>query len=119
MKTNKLSLNDNKTKHFVVNKLESQSIRLNIKIEYNTITQVKQTKYLGVMIDEELTCAPHIQHQCSKIARGNWAFASTSENVNLSTLKCAYHGLLYPYLQYCASVWGQAPKSTLKPIQIL
>ena len=42
-----------------------------------------------------------------------------SKYVNLSTLKCAYYSLVYPHLQYCASVWGQAPKSTLKPIQIL
>ena len=26
---------------------------------------------------------------------------------------------MYPHHQYCDSVWGQAPKSTLKPIQIL
>ena len=39
--------------------------------------------------------------------------------VNLSTLKSAYYGLVYPHVQYCGSVWGQAPKSTLKVIQIL
>ena len=27
--------------------------------------------------------------------------------------------LVYPHLQYCASVWGQVTKSTLKPIQTL
>ena len=60
----------------VVNKLKSQSGKLNIEMENNTITQVKQTKILGVIIDEDLTLAPHVQNQCSKIARGNWALAS-------------------------------------------
>ena len=26
---------------------------------------------------------------------------------------------MYPHLQYCAVTWGQAPKTTLKPIQTL
>ena len=103
----------------VANKLKSRSSRLTIKIGNNTITQVKQTKYLGVTIDDDLTWTPHIQNQCTKIARGNWASASISKYVNLSTLKCACYSLVYPHLQYCASVWGQASKSTLKPIQIL
>ena len=101
----------------VVKKLKSQSSRLNIKI--NTITQVKQTNNLGVIIDEDLTWAPRIQHQRTKIARGNWALANIRKYVNKSTLKCAYYGSVYPHLQCCASVWGQAPQSTLKPIQIL
>ena len=121
MKANKLFLNYKKTEYLLVvaNKLKSQSSRLNKKIGNNTVTQVKQTKYLGVIIDEDLIWAPHIQNQCTKIARGNWALASISKYVNLSTSKCAYYGLVYPHLQYCASIWGQAPKSTLKPIQIL
>ena len=119
MKANKLSLNYKKTEYLVVNKLKSQSSRLNIKIGKNTIAQAKQTKYLGVIIDDDLTWVPHIQNQCTKIARANWALASISKYVNLSTLKCAYYGLVYPHLQYCASEWGQVSKSALKPIQIL
>ena len=59
MKANKLSLNYKKKKNriLVVNKLKSQSSRLNIKIGNNTITQVKQTKYLGVLLNEDLTWA--------------------------------------------------------------
>ena len=74
---------------------------------------------MGVIIDDDLTLAPHTQNQCTKIARGNWALASISKYGSLSTLKCAYYGLVYPHLQCCALVWGQASKSTLKPIQIL
>ena len=72
MKASKLSLNyKKKTEYLVVNKLKSQSSRLNIKIGNNTITHVKQTKYLGVIIDEDLTWAPRIQNLCTKIAKGN------------------------------------------------
>ena len=71
MKATKPFLNLKKTTEYLVaNKSKSQSSRLNIKIGYNTITQVKQTKHLGVIIAEDLTWAPHIQNQCTKIARG-------------------------------------------------
>jgi len=46
--------------------------------------------YLGVIIDQDLSWTPHIQMQCSKIARGNWALANLRRFVNISTLKCAY-----------------------------
>ena len=79
MKANKLDLNYENAEYLVVNKLKSQSSRLNIKIENNTIAQVKQRKYLEVIIDEDLTWAPHIQNQCTKIAKENWALASMSK----------------------------------------
>ena len=72
-----------------------------------------------VIIDEDLSWKPHIHNQCSKIAHGNWALTNLRTYVNLSTLKCAYYGLIYPHLQYCSSLWGQASKTSLKPVQTL
>ena len=68
MKANKLPLNyKKKTEYLVVNKLKSQSCSLNIKIGNNTVTHVKLTKYLGVIIDEDLIWASHIQNHCKKL----------------------------------------------------
>ena len=60
-----------------------------------------------------------MHNQCSKIAHGNWALTNVRKYVNLSTLKCAYYGLVYPHLQYCSALWGQASKTSLKPVQTL
>ena len=72
LKTNKLSLNYDKTEFLVVNKSKSKGGSLNIRIGKNDIAQVKHVKYLGVIIDEDLSLKPHIHNQCSKIAHGNW-----------------------------------------------
>ena len=61
----------------------------------------------------------NLHNQCSKIAHGNWALTNLRKYVNLFTLKCAYYGLIYPHLQYCSSLWGQASKTSLKPVQTL
>ena len=55
----------------------------------------------------------YIHNQCSKIAHGNWALTNLRNYVNLSTLRCAYYGLIYPHPQYCSSLWGQASKTSL------
>ena len=55
LKTNKLSLNHNKTEFLVVNKSKSQCGTLNIKTGMNDIAQVKHVKYLEVIIDENLS----------------------------------------------------------------
>ena len=88
LKTNKLSLNYDKTEFLAVNKSKSKGGSLNIRIGKNEIAQVKHVKYLGVIIDEDLSWKPHIHNQCSKIAHGNWAITNLRKYVNLSTLKC-------------------------------
>ena len=67
----------------------------------------------------KISWKPHIHNQCSKIAHGNGALTNLRKYINLSTLKCAYYGLIYPQLQYCSSLWGQARKTSLKSVQTL
>ena len=67
----------------------------------------------------KISWKPPIHNQCSKIAHGNRALINLRTYINLSTLKCAYYGPIYPHLQYCSSVWGQARKTSLKPVQTL
>ena len=83
------------------------------------IAQVKHVKYLEVITDEDLSGTPHIRNQYSKIPHGNWALTNLRKYVNLSTLKRAYFGLIYSQVQHCTSLYGQASKTSLKPIQTL
>jgi len=83
------------------------------------LLKVKKVKYLVIIIDQDLSWTPRIQMQCSKIARGNWALANLRILVKIP-LKYAYYGLVYPHLQYCASILSQVSnKSILKPIEVL
>ena len=70
LKTNKLSLNYDKTEFVLVNKSKFKGGSLNIRIGKNDIALVKHVEYLGLIIDEDLSRKPHIRNQCSKIAHG-------------------------------------------------
>jgi len=70
MKANKLSINYSKTEYLVINKTKLQQNSIKIKIGNEKITQVNKVKYLGVIINQDLSCTLQIDMQCSKIARG-------------------------------------------------
>ena len=54
LKVNKLSLNIKKT-HYIIIHRKKEPISVRIKIENETIDKVKQTKFLGVVIDSKLS----------------------------------------------------------------
>ncbi len=53
LKTNKLSLNIPKT-HYIVFSNIRKKVKLDVKMERNTINQVHSTKFLGIIIDDDL-----------------------------------------------------------------
>ncbi len=58
LKTNKLSLNIPKTHYMVFSNIRKK-VKLDIKIEGNTIHQVHSTKFLGIIIDVDLCWKSH------------------------------------------------------------
>ena len=68
--TNKLVLNISKTNYMIfTSKSKSYNNISNIHIDGNEIQQVNKTKCLGIIIEEYLNWATHINHLCNIIAR--------------------------------------------------
>ena len=77
-------------------------------------------KYLGILIDKNLSWKYHIDYVASKISRTIGIIASLRHLIPLSTLLTIYRSLVAPYLTYGVVAWGQAAKSNLlKMILIL
>ena len=72
------------------------------------VARVACTKFLGVLIDEKLSCADHIKSIKMKITKGTGILEKEKKYINLSTLVTLYHSFIYPYLTYCLEVWGGA-----------
>jgi hypothetical protein len=80
------------------------------------IDQKKVAKYLGVLIDENLSWKPHINNINIKMRSGLAMMYKTKAVVSSSTLRTLYYSFIYPYLDYNLINWSSAPKSHLKCI---
>ena len=76
-------------------------------------------KFLGVLIDKNLTWRPHIDHITSKISKIVGIIARLRHHVPLNILLQIYRLLIFPYTLYGVPVWGQASQCDLKKILTL
>ena len=114
---NKLSINVEKTNCMMISnqRCEPPSFFLNnIQIE-----NVTNTKYLGVEIDNRMNFGLHISAIAAKVAKSIGVLHRLKNFLPGDALRICYYSLIYPYLNYCALVWGGACDSKLSPLEIL
>ena len=100
-------------------KTKQNKPELKVSIDNNPIKHSHHTKYLGVLIDDNLNWKQQIKKQCSKAARGSWALNQLKHFVDEQTLRSVCHCLIFSHLQYCISSRETASKLTLAPLSIL
>merc|ERR1712237_137959 len=84
-----------------------------------TVDLVYQTKFLGVFIDSKLSWTSHINHVASKISKSIGIITKARKLLNPKTLTGLYYTFIYPYLNYCCTVWGISPESHLSKLHVL
>ena len=104
---NRLSLNVQKT-HFIIfsppRKKPNYKIRLHI--DNDEIHSVQHTKFLGVIIDANITWKPHTKYIKSKLSKSIGIIGKARKYLNLDSLKRLYFAFVYPYFVYSIVVWG-------------
>ena len=72
LNNNKLSLNISKTNYMIMTnrKKVQQNDDFQLSIDGQTISQVNETKFLGVIIDDRMTFKSHINHIAGKMSKG-------------------------------------------------
>ena len=83
------------------------------------LDQKTYIKYLGILIDSNLTWKYHISYLTSKISKTIGVIARLRHFVPSSTLLTLYRSLISPYLLYGLTVWGQAPQIYLNQIHVI
>ena len=76
-------------------------------------------KYLGVLLDSNLSWKFHINNVALKISRTVGAVARPRQFVPRTTLLNIYQSLILPYLTYGLAAWGQTAKTHLQKILVL
>ena len=96
---NKLSLNIKKSNYIIFTpRQRRQTLDLLLEINNHRLERVKETSFLGVILDESLTWKSHISYVASKISKSIGIIYRSSFCLTRLTLRTLYFALVYPYL---------------------
>ena len=117
--TNRLSLNVAKTE-FVIFKPPKKRMenRFTLRLNGKTIFESKKIKYLGIIMDDELTWKFHIIELRKKLNRTIRMLFKIENIAPLRVLHSLYYALFHSHLSYGICVWGNATKEALQPLDI-
>ena len=119
-KCNKLSLNINKTNFIYFRNIHSQNVlQNNILIDGLPLVEKEFTKFLGVTIDSHLTWKNHIDHICTSASRGVGVLNKLKYFLPQKSLYMLYNALVFPYMSYCNSAWGNSNKTKIQSLFLL
>ena len=117
---NKLSLNTDKTKHVLFQKAKSSDnlplVLPDLCINNAKIKRENSLKFLGVMIDENLTWKTHVELVENKVSKSVGILFKASHFLNANCLRSIYFALVHPYINYSNIAWASTNKTYLKRI---
>ena len=115
---NKLAVNIKKTNYIL---FQSRSVVNNLEsIFYGgcKLNRVTNTKFLGVIIDENLNWKRHIQSVCLNLSKTCRILYRIRYNLTTEALHSLYYSLCYPYLNYCLSIWECTWPTVVKEVYV-
>jgi len=85
----------------------------------NPIMSERSYKYLGILIDENLSFDHHTSYLAGKISRSLY-FISKSKNIlPKRTLLNLYYALIHPHFLYCATIYSSINAKNFHKLEIL
>jgi hypothetical protein len=90
-----------------------------LNVDGHEIKRLKNTKFLGVHIDEYLNFKYHIEQLTKKLSMYSGLFFKLRDNLPLSALLTLYRSLFEPHLFYCNIIWCNTFPSYLHKLQSL
>ena len=107
LRANKIALHVNKTDIVIFRSPRKQiTKKMNFCLSGQKIRQKTCTKYLGVLIDEQLLFEDHINFLKQKLNRANGILAKLRHQLPSDILKTVYYFLFDTHLFYACQVWG-------------
>ena len=116
---NRLSLNISKTNFVIFCPINKPKIPITIQISKKAIDEVKYVKYLGILIDSQLSFKFHIEELTKKISRSIGVLYKVRPFVSTKLLTDLYYAIIYPFLLYGILIWGNACQTSLTPLHML
>ena len=121
-KANKLSLNIKKTNYTLFHKPSAKNmipIKLPIlAINNKPIGRRKSIKFLGVILDENITWKDHIKTVENKISKNIGLLYRAKQFLDTNSIKSLYFSYIHSYLNYANIAWASTQKTKLNRIYI-
>ena len=117
LKADKLSPNFLKIEFMVIGNLRKYGELKGLpalRVGDSLIRRVKQTKSLGVIIDQNLSWDSHIEYIFKKIKRNIGILRRLGNTVPQHSLITLYKTLIEPYFRYYSTIWGYCNDSQVK-----
>ena len=74
-------------------------------------------KFLGIIIDSNLSFSSHYQNVCNKTSRSSSVLSKLAYYVPQPILRKLYQTMIYPHLNYGIEIWGNSCKTRIKRLQ--
>ena len=118
---NSLKLNIKKTKFMLLgnSRLEFEETKLSIMIKTEMIETVKNIKYLGFIVDNNLNFKEHILYIIEKLTKNIIFFSRVSVHLTQWSKITVYNTLIMPHLLFSASILYLANKNEINRLQKL
>ena len=122
MRVNKLRPNPQKTEFMIIGRplsIRKPELPETLKLNGSEIKRMEITKYLGIVIDENLNWDEQFQRVRSKINTGFMSLKRLKNILPQRQLCCVYYGPVESNLPYGDVVWGSLDKSKIIALQRL
>ena len=119
LRINRLTLNISKTNFIIFHAINKPKVPVTILINKIAIEETKYVKYLGILIDPQLSFKFHIDELSKKVSRSIGILFKLIHFVTIKILLNIYHAIIYPLILYGITIWGSTCKTILNPFYIL
>ena len=114
------SLNVRKTKYSLFHELNRKDdlplLLPRLLIKKHKMERVESIKFLGVLLDENLSWKDHIKYIENKVAKNIDLLYRTKLFVNKNSLLTLYYSYIHTYLNYANLLWGSTNRTNLKKL---
>lgn len=123
LNTNKLKLNIIKTKGMIITKPFNHSKlninNINLYFENMKIEIVSEIKYLGFMINNNLSLKNHFTYIQKKVAKKLFFFSRVASFLSMNTNIIVFKTIIQPHFEYCASILYFLDNNSMAALQKL
>ena len=116
-----LKINPMKSPYMLFSRKQSTKHQTKSAIPINSrvITKVDKVKFLGIIIDENLSWKEHTKLISLKLGKWLFALKRLKPHAPTNTLLKVYHALIRSHLNYRNILWGNAFNKYVNPISTL